>query len=516
MKNLIILILILVPAGIFAQESSNVNTLKKDNFNQYYTASEIAYAEDNNSLISLSDVGLTEREYDLKPFLDPDMGEVTEEDLFSKKKNLILDSDSYIGDGMVTFSKDGKTVFFSANRKIKKNKRQNEDEVKIKRAVNLQLFKASVNEDGSWTNLEILPFSSSHYSTGQPFLNKDDTKLYFVSDGPESLGRTDIFVVDLLEDGTYGKPKNMGPKINSREREIFPFIDEENLLLFSSDVQNESGDLDVFASKIFNHSVSTPIKLKGNLNIQKDNSVSSIDDAKEGKGVADFYASIDVSSIEIDCQQEISGIVKDSDNKELLPNVQIMLFDNNDNKLLSFLSDETDASFSFKQSCDETYTLKAYLDGYLTGEIDIKTVNDINSDPLEIIIQMSADPENTNDVIAKVSEIDETAGLKLETSVVETARVKPANNSSDHGSSYNFNSDLQVFTVQIGAFQGNAQTVKYIKLSGLFNHVYNDGYNRYFSGIFESYKEAEKHKELLKNNGYKDAFIVGLKGEDRF
>ena len=187
MKNLIILILILVPAGIFAQESSNVNTLKKDNFNQYYTASEIAYAEDNNSLISLSDVGLTEREYDLKPFLDPDMGEVTEEDLFSKKKNLILDSDSYIGDGMVTFSKDGKTVFFSANRKIKKSKGQSEDEVKIKRAVNLQLFKASVNEDGSWTNLEILPFSSNHYSTGQPFLNEDDTKLYFVSEGPESL-----------------------------------------------------------------------------------------------------------------------------------------------------------------------------------------------------------------------------------------------------------------------------------------------------------------------------------------
>ncbi len=526
MKKLIILILILVPAGIFAQESSNVNTLKNDNFNQYYTASEIAYAEEDKQLISSSDVGLNESDYDLKPFLDRDMGEVKEEDLFSKKKNLILDSDSYIGDGMVTFSKDGKTVFFSANRKIKKSKGQSEDEVKIKRAVNLQLFKASVNEDGAWTNLEILPFSSSHYSTGQPFLNEDDTKLYFVSDGPESLGRTDIFVVDLLEDGTYGKPKNMGPKINSREREIFPFINEENLLLFSSDVQNESGDLDVFASKIFDHSVSTPIKLKGNLKIQKDDLVANIDDAKAGEdfsspkksgvGVAGFYASIDASSIEIDCQQEISGIVKDSDNKELLPNVQIMLFDNNDNKLLSFQSDESDASFSFKQSCDETYKLKAYLEGYLTGELDIKTVNDINSDPMEITIHMSADPDNTNDVIAEVPEINETVGLNLETSKVETAPVSPSNNSSGNGSSYNFNSDLQVFTVQIGAFQGNAQTAKYITLSGFFNHVYNDGYNRYFSGIFESYKEAEKHKELLKNNGYNDAFIVGLKGEDRF
>ena len=81
MKKLIILILILVPAGIFAQESSNVNTLKNDNFNQYYTASEIAYAEDDKQLVSSLDVVLNESEYDLKPFLEPDMGEVTEEDL---------------------------------------------------------------------------------------------------------------------------------------------------------------------------------------------------------------------------------------------------------------------------------------------------------------------------------------------------------------------------------------------------------------------------------------------------
>ena len=49
----------------------------------------------------------------------------------------------------------------------------------------------------------MLPFNSEDYSTGHPMLNRVDSKLYFVSDRPESLGKTDIFVVDVYEDGTY-------------------------------------------------------------------------------------------------------------------------------------------------------------------------------------------------------------------------------------------------------------------------------------------------------------------------
>ena len=142
------------------------------------------------------------------------------------------------------------------------------------------MFKASVNENGEWENLEMLPFNSNRFSTGQPALNQDDTKLYFVSDGPESLGRTDIFVVDLFEDGTYGKPVNLGPKINTRGREIFPLTDKGNILYYSSDVNNGSGELDVFACKIFDNTISTPIKLKATVNGGKDNFTYRMNDKK--------------------------------------------------------------------------------------------------------------------------------------------------------------------------------------------------------------------------------------------
>jgi hypothetical protein len=84
------------------------------------------------------------------------------------------------------------------------------------------------------------------------------------------------------------------------------------------------------------------------------------------------------------------------------------------------------------------------------------------------------------------------------------------------GSSYNFKSAQEVYTVQIGAFQGNAEIDKYIELSSLFNYQYADGLNRYYSGVFASYAEAMNYLNLLKINGFKDAFIVRLKGESRF
>ena len=81
---------------------------------------------------------------------------------------------------------------------------------------------------------------------------------------------------------------------------------------------------------------------------------------------------------------------------------------------------------------------------------------------------------------------------------------------------YNFYEDTQVYTVQIGAFKGQVQTDKYSKLTDLFNHRYDDGLNRYYSGIFETSIEARNHMKRMRKNGYVGAFVVGLKGENRF
>ena len=362
-----------------------------------------------------------------------------------------------------------------------------------------------------------MPFNSSQYSTGQPTLNQDDTKLYFVSDNPRSLGRTDIFSVDLYKDGTYGIPVNLGPKINSSEREIFPFIDTENVLYFSSDVANPKKELDVFATKVFDHSIATPYKLKTSAFTEKDD-LASI--KKTGKGAGEMYeivAAIPVNKY-FDCQQKISGVVMNADTRELLPNVKIELFDQENKNVISLRSGENDASFSFEQSCNTNYTLRAYHEGYSAGELKLKTINDPGANPLVVAVHLKAEQDIKMDPADELPEIkvSETA-VPIEMSPVQTAPVEMSSNAIDQRP-YDFTSEDQVFTVQIGAFEVGveARVQAYNNVTDLFNYKYKDGFNRYYSGIFATSAEAEKHLIEMKNEGFKDAFVVGLKGEKRF
>lgn len=503
MKKLMIMILAFVPCGMFAQESQVAFSLNlESNVMDFASADEV----------------LTYDRYQnrIKTFEDPEEVNFSTDNVFVESRNFLEDFNPYLSKGMVTYTKDGKTVYFSVNKKLKTKTKNNETEVKIKNAVNLQLFKANINEKGEWVDLEMLPFSSTQFSSGHPYLNEDDSKLYFVSDGPESMGRTDIFVVDLFEDGSYGKPENLGPEINSSEREIFPFIEKGNLLLFSSDVQNEKGNLDVFGCKIFDNTISKPVKLKGSIQIENDNfegdfaDLSNLSGDQKGNMVDDLYATIDASPANIECNQEIYGVVKNAETKELMPRVQMVLFDENNNKLESFSSDKNDASFRFEQSCNSSYTLKGYRDGYLVGEVDVQTVNDLGARPKEVLMTMVVD-ENDKLIVELLQ-----ADLEQQQKEAREAETSPANSIPMSRSSYDFNSEFKVYTVQIGAFNGNAETDKYIELSSLFNHVYPDGYNRYFSGVFQSYEEAANYKELLKKNGFEDSFVIGLKGENRF
>ena len=186
---------------------------------------------------------------------------------------LLADPGFDIQEDMVSYTKDGKKVFFSATKKLKLT--DDNAEVKIKNSSRIHLFKADVAENGTWSNVEMLPFNGSNYSTGHPALNRDDSKLYFASDGPGSTGKTDLFTVDLFEDGTYGQPENLGNKVNSEERAIRPYVDAENVLYFASDEENDGKFLEVYASQVINGQASTPVKLDVAVDSPKEELIAS-------------------------------------------------------------------------------------------------------------------------------------------------------------------------------------------------------------------------------------------------
>ncbi len=108
----------------------------------------------------------------------------------------------------------------------------------------LKLFSADF-ENNSWTKIKELAFNSDEYSCGHPTLSKDDKVMYFVSDMPGGYGGTDIWMTKNIN-GEWSKPQNLGGIINTKGNEMFPFIDADGNLYFSSDGHAGLGDLDIF------------------------------------------------------------------------------------------------------------------------------------------------------------------------------------------------------------------------------------------------------------------------------
>ncbi|MBL4669322.1 MAG: PD40 domain-containing protein [Flavobacteriales bacterium] len=109
---------------------------------------------------------------------------------------------------------------------------------------------------GTWGNPKALekPVNTSYFESSA-CLSADGNKLYFVSEkeGKKygALGRGDIYVAEKITKSTWGEPKNLGSVINTSSDENNVFIHPDGkTLFFSSNGHLSIGGYDVFMSKM--------------------------------------------------------------------------------------------------------------------------------------------------------------------------------------------------------------------------------------------------------------------------
>jgi outer membrane protein OmpA-like peptidoglycan-associated protein len=284
-------------------------------------------------------------------------------EIVESKKMSGLNTDTH--ESNVVFTKDKKTIYFTRSVYGKKNTLKTDKD----RKATISVYKANISSSGKWTNVTPMPFNSEFYDVAHPSLNKENTKLYFISNMPGTLGDNDIFVVDINSDGSYGEPRNMGPKVNTEHKEMFPHIDDENVLFFSSDRKDESyGGLDIFAVKVYeNGDVSERLHLEPPINSIYDDFSYIFDqnkkqgyfssDRETGKGFDDIYFFTETRPLLFDCYQEIAGKVIDERSGKTIPYAYVALKDSGGNDIEK-MTTEKDGKFSFQKAvCDTDYQL---------------------------------------------------------------------------------------------------------------------------------------------------------------
>lgn len=110
----------------------------------------------------------------------------------------------------------------------------------------LALYHAKFDpKDFSFTFVEKLDLAPDQYSVAHPAISPDHKTLYFASNRPGGYGAADIYKA-LWDGTTWSNPVNMGPEINSEGSESFPFVMNEDELVFSSDGHGGLGGRDLF------------------------------------------------------------------------------------------------------------------------------------------------------------------------------------------------------------------------------------------------------------------------------
>ncbi|WP_240514910.1 MULTISPECIES: OmpA family protein [unclassified Flavobacterium] len=232
-----------------------------------------------------------------------------------------------------------------------------------------------------------LPFNSDRYSTAHPALSLDEKKLYFASDMPGTLGQSDLYSVTINADGTFAKPQNLGPSINTEGRETFPFISGDNELYFATDGRPGLGGLDIVVSKILENGTFDQVQNIGEpINTKFDDFAFIIDsqtrkgyfssNKKGSAGNDDIYKFTETKKLV--CERTLTGTIFDSRANEKIEGAKVILFDEN-HQQIEEVTTAQDGSYSFKVNCNKKYFVRVERKQYPANESSFAVTTSIDN-----------------------------------------------------------------------------------------------------------------------------------------
>lgn len=242
----------------------------------------------------------------------------------------------------------------------------------------------------------------SSSSIGHPTLSADELTIIFSADFPKGLGSQDLYIAHRNRKGDkFMHARNLGAIINSSKEELFPFLRNDTLLYFASNGHIGMGGLDIYrvtikddsaASEVFNmgvpiNSFQDDFGIVFHPNQFESGFFSS--NRKGGRGKEDIYA-FSLPPIEY----AIQGTVIDDYSLQPIRNLEVLLTDNLKN--INKSKTNSKGQFSFPNSViqkERDYILTFEKENYFTQKINESTKGLEYSKTFEEVIRLKRIPE---------------------------------------------------------------------------------------------------------------------------
>ena len=235
---------------------------------------------------------------------------------------------------------------------------------------------------------------------GNPAISADELTIFYSADFKGGEGGKDLWTASRKTPSEpFGKPFNLGPVVNTPGDEMFPFMRNDTMLYFSSNGHPGMGGLDIFRTTFSRGKWTKPTNLQFPMNSSADDFaiiyhpeedkgfLSS--NRKGGKGNDDIFAFVNPPLL-----YTLQGVVKDDRTLQFIPGVSVKLV-GSDGSAVEGKTD-TKGFYSFGKSQirpNSSYELILSKTGYFNKKAKETTVGLESSKDFVIDFKLEPIPE---------------------------------------------------------------------------------------------------------------------------
>ncbi len=378
---------------------------------------------------------------------------------------------------------------------------------------------------GSWSEISKLNRNiNTRYFESHAAISCDGQRLYFASNRPGGYGGLDIYVSERGRGDRWGRAVNLGPTINTPYNETSPFvIRNDSILFFASEGHTTMGGYDIFMSRKVNDDWRTPENPGYPLNTTDDDDFFQPKADATGGYISSYtagYMARELYEITFgemtDTEFRIMGLfsLADTTVRYTADNYSIQLVDNvsGDTLDIAFPNEFTGIYTLYTGPGDYQLIYKGR--GYFPVMLDT-TITAFNPETIiRIDITLQPDPDFVDEPPVEFPEpvvLFERIDLSAipQVAAIDSAILRTDITIGDLDDPDIDDDDILYYTVQVMALY-NPVDVSYFRHIDDIVVVYNekDRFYRYTTGVFETREEAASHRTRLIEMGYPDEIFI--------